>query len=136
MIHAEITVNDKNIDTYLCMSEDFKKIGENKAALDTFYEAEHLAHETPIFDHGLSLLFSCHTEEAVHKAGKKIPLTSSELQSIISDHIIDSAQAAEELGCSKQNIDDLVRRGKLTAVKEGQRYRLFMKSDIEQRRWK
>jgi len=55
---------------------------------------------------------------------------------MISDHIIDSAQAAEELGCSKQNIDDLVRRGKLTAVKEGQRYRLFMKSDIEQRRWK
>lgn len=99
----------------LCMSEDFKKIGENKAALDTFYEAEHLAHETPmefcirngwekyvyemlvvdflilnrdrhganievlrnseektlrlapIFDHGLSLLFSCHTEEAVEK---------------------------------------------------------------------
>ena len=48
MIHAEITVNDKNIDTYLCMSEDFKKIGENKAALDTFYEAEHLAHETPM----------------------------------------------------------------------------------------
>ena len=95
--------------------EDFKKIGENKAALDTFYEAEHLAHETPmefcirngwekyvyemlvvdflilnrdrhganievlrnseektlrlapIFDHGLSLLFSCHTEEAVEK---------------------------------------------------------------------
>ena len=36
LIHAEITVNDKNIDTYLCMSEDFKKIGENKAALDTF----------------------------------------------------------------------------------------------------
>lgn len=115
LIHAEITVNDKNIDTYLCMSEDFKKIGENKAALDTFYEAEHLAHETPmefcirngwekyvyemlvvdflilnrdrhganiellrnseektlrlapIFDHGLSLLFSCHTEEAVEK---------------------------------------------------------------------
>lgn len=48
LIHAEITVNDKNIDTYLCMSEDFKKIGENKAALDTFYEAEHLAHETPM----------------------------------------------------------------------------------------
>lgn len=78
----------------------------------------------------------CIPRETLHRAGKKIPLTSSELQSMISDHIIDSAQAAEELGCSKQNIDDLVRRGKLTAVKEGQRYRLFMKSDIEQRRWK
>ena len=25
LIHAEITVNDKNIETYLCVSEDFKK---------------------------------------------------------------------------------------------------------------
>lgn len=36
LIHAEITVNDKNIETYLCVSEDFKKSGETKTALDTF----------------------------------------------------------------------------------------------------
>ena len=41
-----------------------------------------------------------------------------------------------ELECSKQNIDDLVKRGKLHSVKEGQRYRLFMKSEVEERRWK
>lgn len=49
LIHAEITVNDKNIDTYLCKSE------------------EKTLRLAPIFDHGLSLLFSCHTEEAVEK---------------------------------------------------------------------
>lgn len=113
LIHAEITVNDKNIETYLCVSEDFKKSGETKTALDTFYEMEHLENETPmdfcirngwekyvyemlvvdflilnrdrhganievlrnskektlrlapVFDHGLSLLFSCQTEKAV-----------------------------------------------------------------------
>lgn len=113
LIHAEITVNDKNIETYLCVSEDFKKSGETKTALDTFYEMEHLKNETPmdfcirngwgryvyemlvvdflilnrdrhganievlrnsrektlrlapVFDHGLSLLFSCQTKKAV-----------------------------------------------------------------------
>lgn len=113
LIHAEITVNDKNIETYLCVSEDFKKSGETKIALDTFYEMEHLKNETPmdfcirngwekyvyemlvvdflilnrdrhganievlrnskektlrlapVFDHGLSLLFSCQTKKAV-----------------------------------------------------------------------
>ena len=48
LIHAEITVNDKNIETYLCVSEDFKKSGETKTALDTFYEMEHLKNETPM----------------------------------------------------------------------------------------
>ena len=113
LIHAEITVNDKNIETYLCVSGDFKKSGETKTALDTFYEMEHLKNDTPmdfcirngwekyvyemlvvdflilnrdrhganievlrnskektlrlapVFDHGLSLLFSCQTKKAV-----------------------------------------------------------------------
>ena len=81
LIHAEITVNDKNIETYLCVSEDFKKSGETKTALDTFYEINRDRHGAnievlrnsrektlrlaPVFDHGLSLLFSCQTEKAV-----------------------------------------------------------------------
>ena len=113
LIHAQINVDGKEVDTYLCASEDFKNLGENKMALDAFYQAERVKFETPldfcirngwadfvykmlivdflilnrdrhganievlrdsktkkvrlapIFDHGLSLLFNSHTEEAV-----------------------------------------------------------------------
>ncbi|HBP25074.1 MAG TPA: DNA-binding protein [Oribacterium sp.] len=49
---------------------------------------------------------------------------------------MDSAEAAEELSCSMQNIDDLVKRGKLHPIKEDNKYRLFLKSEILQRKWK
>ena len=48
LIHADIRVDDKNYDTYLCASSDFKKSGENKIALEVYYEAEKLAEETPL----------------------------------------------------------------------------------------
>lgn len=53
----------------------------------------------------------CISREKLYTVGKKIPLTWSEIQSFVSNSTLDSAQAAAELECSKQNIDDLVKRG-------------------------
>ncbi len=38
LIHAEIVVDDKILDTWLCASSDFKNVGETKAALDNYYQ--------------------------------------------------------------------------------------------------
>ncbi len=115
LIHAEIEVDGKNTETWLCASEDFKKAGEGKIALDVYYQAERIRGESPLefslrqgwgeyiyrmlavdylilnrdrhganievlrnsrektirlaplFDHGLSLLFSCRRMEDVEK---------------------------------------------------------------------
>lgn len=113
LIHADVFLDEKIQEVYLCASEDFKQKGESKIALDAYYEAERLEGESawefckrqgweeylyqmlivdflilnrdrhganievlrdsrrkvlrlaPLFDHGLSLLFSCHSEEAI-----------------------------------------------------------------------
>lgn len=115
LIHADIDVDGKEMETYLCASKDFKAHGEHKVALDAYYQAEKLDGETPlqfctrngwsdfiykmlvvdflilnrdrhganievlrnarkkslrlapVFDHGLSLLFNCHTEEEINQ---------------------------------------------------------------------
>lgn len=115
LIHADIDVDGKEMETYLCASKDFKAHGEHKVALEAYYQAEKLDGETPlqfctrngwsdfiykmlvvdflilnrdrhganievlrnarkkslrlapIFDHGLSLLFNCHTEEEINQ---------------------------------------------------------------------
>ncbi len=117
LIHANIVVEGNEYETYLCASEDFKRRGESKIALDDFYVANALEGEShydfcvrmgwqqyidtmiavdylilnrdrhganievlrnarnrtmriaPLFDHGLSLLYSCATEEAVRGFG-------------------------------------------------------------------
>lgn len=107
LLHADILLDDRPTETWLCSSGDFKQPGETKIALDAYYQAERMVGESPLdfcirngwasyvyemlvvdylilnrdrhganmevlrngktrtvrlaplFDHGLSLLFSC-----------------------------------------------------------------------------
>lgn len=116
LIHADILLDGRRQTTWLCASDDYKKAGETKIALETYYQAERMEGENPLafcirngweeyiyrmlvvdflilnrdrhganievlrnarkkeirlaplFDHGLSLLFGCMTEEEVAAA--------------------------------------------------------------------
>ena len=48
LIHAEIMLQGETMETYLCASPDFKKRGEQKTALDVFFELEKQKSETPL----------------------------------------------------------------------------------------
>ncbi|HPF86991.1 MAG TPA: DUF2442 domain-containing protein [Candidatus Limiplasma sp.] len=50
--------------------------------------------------------------------------------------VVNAAEAAGLLHCSRQNISDLVRRGRLHPVKATPKNTLFLKSEIIQRNWK
>ena len=113
LIHADVVIDGKVQEVYLCASEDFKQRSESKLALDAYWEAEHTENESaldfcirngweeyvyqmlvvdflilnrdrhganievlrnsrkktihlaPLFDHGLSLLFSCRDDATV-----------------------------------------------------------------------
>lgn len=115
LINADIEIEDKIYSTYLCASEDFKKRGESKIALDDYYRTNaekgeshydfcvrkgwkeyidrmiaidylilnrdrhganievlrnaraHTLRIAPLFDHGLSLLYSCISDEEAEK---------------------------------------------------------------------
>ena len=47
LIHAKVKVFDREYITWLCASEDFKKAGESKIALDIFYQLERKEGESP-----------------------------------------------------------------------------------------
>lgn len=48
LIHADVRVGGRVLDTWLNASEDFKKPGESKIALDIYYELEKRETESPI----------------------------------------------------------------------------------------
>lgn len=48
LVHADILVDGEVYRTFLCASEDFKKPGESKIALDAFYQAERMTGEKPL----------------------------------------------------------------------------------------
>ena len=113
LVHADVNIDNKVYDTYVCVSEDFKEKGESKLALDAYYDSLKDPTDTPLsfckrmgwsryiytmlvvdflilnrdrhganievlrnkrkknlrlaplFDHGLSLLFNCMSEQSV-----------------------------------------------------------------------
>lgn len=48
LIHAKILIDQKEYETWLCASKDFKQRGESKIALDVYYQAESLPNESPM----------------------------------------------------------------------------------------
>ena len=139
LIHADIKVDEKILETYVCASEDFKDLNEDKSPLDNYYDVEHESDEdkisfcinrgwenyiyemfavdflilnrdrhganievlrnrkkrtirlAPLFDHGLSLLFSCSTEEEISKFN---PMDDKKINSYLGSN---SAKANLEL---------------------------------------
>lgn len=48
LIHADVLVDGKVYDVYLCASEDFKELGESKIALDVYKEQSALPEESAV----------------------------------------------------------------------------------------
>lgn len=48
LIHADVSIDGKVHEVYLCASQDFKQRGESKLALDAYWEAEHAEGESAL----------------------------------------------------------------------------------------
>lgn len=56
--------------------------------------------------------------------------SKEELSKFISENIVDTSEAMALLNCSRQNIDDLVKRNKLTPIRSLTKTKIFFKEDI------
>lgn len=76
------------------------------------------------------------SDSELYRCGQNIPLSKKDLMNFIVTRVVNSAEAAQILNCSRQNIDDLVKRKKLTPIKETAKDKWFLKSDVLKREWK
>lgn len=75
------------------------------------------------------------SDEMLYTSGIDVPLTIDDFGSFVKNRVVSTKEATDMLGCSRQNIDDLVRRNKLEPLKTDAKNKLFYKKDIEQRNW-
>ncbi len=71
----------------------------------------------------------------LYRYGKTIELKKRDFLDFINMRVVNTAEAAKILNCSRQNIDDLIKRGKIKPIKEMANDKLFLKSDILKREW-
>ena len=75
------------------------------------------------------------TDSALYRIGKKVPLTVSDFRNFVVQRVINAAEAAEILNCSRQNLSDLTKRGKLHPIKSSEKNTLYLKSEVLKRSW-
>ena len=71
----------------------------------------------------------------LYRTGTKVPLTVSDFQNFVIHRVVNVAEAAEILNCSRQNIDYLTKTGKLHPIKSSGKNTLYLKSEILKRNW-
>lgn len=68
------------------------------------------------------------------ESGVSVPLSSEDFVSFVQHRIVNVNEASQILGCSRQNIDDLIRRGKLHPIRQDEKNKLFLRNEIIQRK--
>ena len=58
-------------------------------------------------------------------------ISRERIKEIAENYILNSAEASELLGCSRQYINKLVQQGKLTPIKSTKRDYLYYRPDVE-----
>ena len=75
------------------------------------------------------------SDSVLYRMGKMVPLTAADFRNFVTHRVINATEAAELLGCSRQNIIDLTKRGKLHPLKTSDKNTLYLKSEILKRNW-
>ena len=73
------------------------------------------------------------SKEEIYDNGEEFPLSLQDIRMIAENSFITSSEATKIIGCSRQNIDDLVKREKLNPVKKIGKTMLFLKDEVQKR---
>lgn len=75
------------------------------------------------------------SDSMLYDIGEDVPLTAADFRNFVTHRVINAAEAADILGCSRQNIIDLTKRGRLHPIKTSEKSTLYLKSEILKRNW-
>lgn len=74
------------------------------------------------------------SDRELFQKSQPVPLTLDDFTGFVQYRVVSTNEACQILGCSRQNIDDLVKRGKLHPIRQDARNKLFLRNEITQRK--
>ncbi len=74
------------------------------------------------------------SDNILYDHGTPIPLSLDDFITFIRNRVINTAEACSLLDCSRQNIDDLIKRKKLHPIRTDAKAKLFLKNEVMQRK--
>ena len=74
------------------------------------------------------------SDRELYEHSEAVPLTLNDFIGFVQNRIVSAGEACQILGCSRQNISDLIKRNKLHPIRRDARYKLFLRNEIIQRK--
>ena len=73
------------------------------------------------------------SDQELYANSERVPLSLDDFIGFVQNRVVSASEACQMLGCSRQNIDDLMKRGKLHPIRRDAKYKLFLRSEVAQR---
>ena len=73
------------------------------------------------------------SDRELYANSKRVPLSLDDFIGFVQHRVVSASEACQILGCSRQNIDDLMKSGKLHPIRRDAKYKLFLRSEGTQR---
>lgn len=70
----------------------------------------------------------------LYDRGSPVPLSLQDFCRFVQVRVISATEACGMLDCSRQNIDDLIKRNKLHPIRKDSKYKLFLRNEVVQRK--
>ena len=110
---------------------------DRHSELKPYLVNEELFNKVEVQTDGYGILWNEKTtvsHRELYEKGHIIPLSLDDFYSFVKYRIINTRQACQILGCSRQNIDDLIKRDKLHPIRTDDKNKLFSRNEVLQRR--
>ena len=102
---------------YLANQERFNTVEVQPGGFGIYWNEQAMIAHRELFSHGTT-----------------VPLTIDALHHYVQNRVVSASEACSILDCSRQNIDDLMRRDKLHPIRTDAKYKLFSKAEVVQRK--
>ena len=74
------------------------------------------------------------SDHELYAHSESVPLSLEDFIGFVRHRVVSASEACRLLDCSRQNIDDLIKRDKLHPIRTDTKYKLFLRNEILQRR--
>ena len=106
-------------------------------ACQPYVNSENRFNQVEVQPGGYGIMWSEQAEIPDHdlyEQGLSVPLSLQDFCRFVQVRIVSATEACKILNCSRQNIDDLIKRGKLHPIRNDIKYKLFLRNEVSQRK--
>lgn len=116
---------------------DVKTLSETHADCKPYLVNEDRFNAVEVQPDGYGVMWSGRamiSDHDLYKHSERVPLSLDDFIGFVRHRIVSAGEACHILDCTRQNIDDLMKRGKLHPIRRDAKYKLFLRNEIIQRK--